>query len=97
MYYRASMEFRHENGAGFHEIVFSADDEKDAIQSVGRWILNRQKNVPEVFGEILSVKVSICIISTIRPDGYLVGDRYHSFFQWKYDDEKTLEEAIEKH
>lgn len=87
MNYYAEMEFKKNDGehAVGHEIHFTAINHKDAAEGVFLWIKNRQKSVPEHFGEILSVRVGLYVLPMICSNGYLTTNKMGVFVSWKVD------------
>ena len=52
-----------------HFLHYEADDDKDALESFQRWYEDRHKDVPDYFGELLSVSLYLCIFGRITSEG----------------------------
>ncbi len=66
-------------------IRFLANSKDDALEQVFKWIANRQKELPDCFGECCCVKISPFYVSRIGDEGHLQPTRSFTFYEWKYD------------
>ena len=67
-------------------VLFAAENEKDAVESIWRWIANRQRAMFDYFGKIGSVKIGSLEIDRIASDGQLLNRvGVMSVYEWKYD------------
>jgi hypothetical protein len=87
------------NKATAHDsnIIFNAQNDEEAVLSSLRFFNLRQKNVPEYFGELLSIQVYQYKICPISNKGDLDTHISQLAFNWKvghFSHEITLEEAI---
>jgi hypothetical protein len=83
--FEAQISFAREGREGAHKIIYLADSKKDAIDAAYRWAKDRQKNIPDVFGLLVCVKVAGFPIGRIADDGSLRTGMAFPFHEWKFD------------
>ena len=73
-------------------ILFTADGEVDAVQSAIRFYRTRQKAIPEYFGELWCIKVSMSHFGPVDAQGCILAQHSYPFFEWKHDRPGTLDD-----
>lgn len=64
-------------------IHFLADDRPSAIMSAWRWAHNRRRAIPEIFGEVGSIKVRTVNPQKIGENGQLSTWLSSPIYEWK--------------
>jgi len=84
--YEAIYEYRnHDGGVHSTDIIYTADDAKEAVRAAGRFWDGRQRNVPDHFGKVICVKVHPRTLGPIGDDGQLHNGRGLFGYEWKID------------
>ena len=92
--YEARCSFLRGNFEETHTIQYEADTREEAVRSAARWVRNRQKHLPEVFGVLGCLRVSRVLVGPISASGDLFPGGAWPFFEWKVDYPISLEEAL---
>jgi hypothetical protein len=85
MIFEAQIIFARDGKEEPHKIIYGANTKKDAIDAAYRWAKDRQKNVPDIFGLLVCVKVAEFPIGRIAGDGSLRTGMAFPFHEWKFD------------
>ena len=77
--------FRKEMGEFHFDIIFDSNNESSSVSDIYRWIQNRKRCLPDVYGDLRRVKVSNYLIGKIEKDGFLAIGTQRTFYEWKAD------------
>lgn len=93
--FKASYEYR-ANGQRVRasDITYIAENEIEAARSFERFWDNRQREVPEWFGELLAVKIYQVTIRPIAEDGSYQNRNSLFNFEWKCDMGWTYDDRV---
>lgn len=67
------------------DIIFETENNKTAVSDVYRWVVDRNRCLPDVFTELLCVKIAEYPIGKIKEDGSLRTGMCWPFYEWKAD------------
>lgn len=77
--------FRKNIGEDHFDIVFESEDETTSVSDVHRWAQDRKRCLPDVFGDLVCVKIASYPIGKILDDGFLRTGMCFPFYEWKVD------------
>jgi len=67
------------------DIIFDSESATSAVSDVHRWAEDRERCLPDVFGNLLAVKIAEYPIGKVEADGSLRTGMCWPFYEWKVD------------
>ena len=80
-----------------HVIHYVSGSVKEGIVDAIKWAKRRQKVLPDIFGQILCIKLYYFNPLPLDDSGDLRPFKSLPFFEWKYDTAEPLEVIMERH
>lgn len=77
------------------ELRFTATSHRQAVERLALWFASRQQFLPEIFGEMLALKLYLTHLSPLGERGDYLGEGLVQVFEWKCDWGSTLQQQVE--
>ena len=68
-----------------HSVLYTCDTYERATIAAWKWVRNRQRTLPDVFGQLGSLKVDPYVVAAPEPDGFINTGMRLGGYEWKCD------------